>query len=266
MKDNTSISHLEGASLQIGYGDHVIVSDLDVEIRNDRITTIIGPNGSGKSTVLKAITRLIRYQKGMVVLNGRDILEMKPKEFARTIGVLPQVHSAPADFRVKELVSYGRMPHQKLLSGLSGEDERIIKWAMEATGTWQFRDKSIFEISGGERQRVWIATVLAQKPEILFLDEPTTYLDISHQLETMQLVKKLNRETGIGVVMVLHDLSQALEVSDHIIVIKDGKKYSEGIPEEVITSKMMKDVYNVDCDIMHIPGRNKPIIAFKQLL
>lgn len=266
MKDNTAISRLEGSSLQIGYGDHVIISDMDVNIRNDRITTIIGPNGSGKSTVLKAITRLIRYQKGSVVLNGRDILEMKPKELARTIGVLPQVHSAPADFRVKELVGYGRMPHQKLLSGLSGEDEKIIKWAMEATGTWQFRDKSIFEISGGERQRVWIATVLAQKPEILFLDEPTTYLDISHQLETMQLVKKLNRETGIGVVMVLHDLAQALEVSDHIIVIKEGRKYSEGTPEEVITAKMMMDVYNVDCDIMYIPGREKPIIAFKQLV
>lgn len=265
MKDNRAISHLSGSALQIGYGDHVIISNMDVDILNDRITTIIGPNGSGKSTVLKAITRLIRYQKGSVVLNGRDILEMKPKELARTIGVLPQVHSAPADFRVKELVSYGRMPHQKLLSGLSGEDESIIQWAMEATGTWQFRDKSIFEISGGERQRVWIATVLAQKPEILFLDEPTTYLDISHQLETMQLVKKLNRETGIGVVMVLHDLAQALEVSDHIIVIKNGQKYSEGSPEEVITQKMMKDVYNVDCDIMHIQGREKPIIAFKQL-
>lgn len=266
MMDNQAISRLEGSSLQIGYGDHIIVSDMDVDIRNDRITTIIGPNGSGKSTVLKAITRLIRYQKGNVVLNGRDILEMKPKEWARTIGVLPQVHSAPADFRVKELVSYGRMPHQKLLSGFSGEDGKIVKWAMEVTGTWQFRDKSIFELSGGERQRVWIATVLAQKPKILFLDEPTTYLDISHQLETMQLVKKLNRETGIGVVMVLHELSQALEVSDHIIVIKEGKKYSEGRPEEVITSKMMMDVYHVDCDVIYVPDREKPILAYKQIV
>lgn len=265
MKANAAELRLNASALQIGYGDRVIVSDLNVDIRNDRITTIIGPNGSGKSTVLKAITRLIRYQRGNVVLNGRDILEMKPKELARTVGVLPQSHSAPADFRVKELVGYGRMPHQKLLSGLSDEDKRVIRWAMEATNTWQFRDKSIYEISGGERQRVWIATVLAQKPEILFLDEPTTYLDISHQLETMQLVKKLNRETGIGVVMVLHDLTQALEVSDHIIVIKDGRKYSEGAPEEVITSRMMMDVYNVDCDIMRINGREKPIIAFKQL-
>lgn len=257
---------LNATQLQIGYGDHVVVEDMDVNIQRDKITTIIGPNGSGKSTILKAVTRLIRYQKGSVVLNGRDILEMKHKDLAKTIGVLPQIHTAPSDFRVKELVGYGRMPHQKMFAGKSAEDERIIQWAMEVTGTWQFRDKSIYEISGGESQRVWIATVLAQKPEILFLDEPTTYLDISHQLETMQLVKKLNRETGIGVVMVLHDLSQALEVSDHIIVIKDGKKYSEGSPEEVITAQMMRDVYNVDCEIVSLPGRSKPLIAFRQLV
>lgn len=257
---------LKASSLQIGYGDHVVVEDMDVEIQRDKITTIIGPNGSGKSTVLKAITRLIRYQKGSVMLGGKDILEMKPKELAKSIGVLPQIHTAPSDFRVKELVGYGRMPHQKMLAGKSAEDEQIIQWAMEVTGTWQFRDKSIYEISGGESQRVWIATVLAQKPEILFLDEPTTYLDISHQLETMQLVRKLNRETGIGVVMVLHDLPQAMEVSDHIIVIKNGKKYSEGTPEAVITAQMMQDVYNVDCEIVHLPGRSKPLIAFKQLV
>lgn len=256
---------IDAQALQIGYGERVIVEDMDLHIRRDRITTIIGPNGSGKSTVLKAVTRLIRFQRGSVALNGRDILELKPKELARTIGVLPQIHTAPSDFRVKELVGYGRMPHQKMLAGQSDEDKRIIQWAMEVTGTWKFRDKSIYEISGGESQRVWIATVLAQNPEILFLDEATTYLDISHQLETMQLVKKLNRETGIGVVMVLHDLSQALDVSDHIVVIKDGKKYAEGAPEEVITEKMMRDVYNVDCDIVRIPGRSKPVIAYKQL-
>lgn len=256
---------IKASNLQIGYGERVIVDDMSIHIKQNQITTIIGPNGSGKSTVLKAITRLIRYQQGKVVLDGRDILTLKPKELSRTIGVLPQLHTAPSDFRVKELVGYGRMPHQKLLSGQSDEDKKIIKWAMEVTGTWDFRNKSIYEISGGESQRVWIATVLAQKPDILFLDEPTTYLDISHQLETMQLVRKLNRETGIGVVMVLHDLSQALEVSDHIVVIKDGRKYSEGSPEEVITSQMMRDVYNVECDIMYIKGRTKPLIAYKQL-
>lgn len=256
---------LKASGLQIGYGEHVVVEDMDVDIQRDKITTIIGPNGSGKSTVLKAVTRLIRYQKGSVALNGRDILALKPKELARTIGVLPQVHTAPSDFRVRELVGYGRMPHQKPLMGKSPEDERIVRWAMEVTGVWKFRDKSIYEISGGESQRVWIATVLAQKPEMLFLDEPTTYLDISHQLETMQLVKKLNRETGIGIVMVLHDLSQALEISDYIIVIKDGRKYAEGKPEEVITVQMMRDVYQVDCDIVRLPGRDRPLIVYRQL-
>lgn len=256
---------LSAKELQIGYGERVIIEDMDIKIDKKKITTIIGPNGSGKSTVLKAVTRLIKYQQGSVLLNGRELQSLKPRELARTLGVLPQIHTAPSDFRVKELVGYGRMPHQKMFSGNSKEDEEIIRWAMEVTGTWQFRDKSIFEISGGESQRVWIATVLAQKPEILFLDEPTTYLDISHQLETMQLVKKLNRETGIGVVMVLHDLSQALEVSDHIVVIKDGRKYSEGTPEEVIVPQMMRDVYHVECDIMKVPGRDKPLIAYRQL-
>lgn len=256
---------LNVSNIQVGYGDRVIVKDFSLDIKHNKITTIIGPNGSGKSTILKAITRLIKYQQGAVVLNGQDILAMKPKALARVLGVLPQLHKAPSDFRVKELVGYGRMPHQSLFSGMSKEDERIVQWAMEVTGTWQFKDKSIYEISGGESQRVWIATVLAQKPNMLFLDEPTTYLDIAHQLETMQLVKRLNRETGIGVVMVLHDLSQALEISDHIVVIKDGRKYGEGTPEEMITPKMMKEVYEVDCDIVTFPGRKKPVIMYKQL-
>lgn len=256
---------LKASALQIGYGEHVVVDDMDINLQRDKITTIIGPNGSGKSTVLKAVTRLIRYQQGSVVLNGKDILTIKPRELSKTIGVLPQIHTAPSDFRVKELVGYGRMPHQRMLAGKSAEDEQIIKWAMEVTGVWKLRDKSIYEISGGESQRVWIATVLAQKPEILFLDEPTTYLDISHQLETMQLVRKLNRETGIGIVMVLHDLSQALEVSDYVIAIKNGKKYAEGTPEEVITAQMMHDVYQVDCEIVRLPGRARPLIAYRQL-
>lgn len=253
---------LEASGLQIGYGDHVIVNQMDVSIARNKITTIIGPNGSGKSTLLKALTRLIRYQKGSVILDGCDIQTMKPKSLAKKLGVLPQIHTAPSDFRVKRACRLWANATQKLMSGKSKEDEEVIRWAMEVTGTWKFRDKSIYEISGGETQRVWIATVLAQKPEIMFLDEPTTYLDISHQLETMNLVKKLNRETGIGVVMVLHDLAQAMEVSDHVIVIRNGEKYGEGAPQDVITSKMMKDVYQVECEILHVAGREKPLLAY----
>ncbi len=256
---------VKGTNLQIGYGERVIVSDFNITIEKGKITSIIGPNGSGKSTVLKALTRLIRFQKGSVYVGNLNLLDYAPKELARKVGVLPQIHSAPADFLVKELVSYGRMPHLGFLSHMTAEDEKIIEDAMKATNTYHLRDKSIHEISGGETQRVWIATVLAQQPEILFLDEPTTYLDVSHQIETMQMVKDLNRKTGVGVVMVLHDLAHAMEVSDRIIVIKNGRKYAEGTPEEVITKEMMREVYNVDCDIVKLPGREKPIIAYRQL-
>lgn len=257
---------IKGENLQIDYGDYIAVANMDIQVKKGEITTIIGPNGSGKSTVLKALTRLLRYRNGAVYLDGRDIQSFDSKEFARQIGVLPQRHSAPPDFRVRDLVGYGRMPHQKWYSKNTFEDDKIVDWAMQATGTWHLRDKSINECSGGESQRVWIATVLSQQPEILFLDEPTTYLDISHQLGTMKLIKELNRESGIGIVMVLHDLAQALEVSDRIIVISHGHKYSEGTPDEVITPKMMKEVYDVDCDILHIPGRSKPIIAYREIV
>ena len=256
---------INGKNLTIGYGEYVAVENMDIDIKKGEITTIIGPNGSGKSTVLKALTRLLKYRKGSVYLDSRDLLSFENKELARQIGVLPQRHSAPPDFKVKDLVGYGRMPYQKWYTQNTKDDEEIIEWALKSTGTWNLRDKTINECSGGESQRVWIATVLCQQPEILFLDEPTTYLDISHQLETMKLVKKLNKESGIGIVMVLHDLTQALEVSDKIVVICDGKKYSEGSPSEVITTKMMKEVYNVDCDIINIPGRNKPLIAYKEI-
>lgn len=256
---------VKGSKLEIGYDGCIIVPEMDITVCKGQITTIIGPNGSGKSTVLKALTRLLKYTKGAVYLNGEDLKQINAKNLARYIGVLPQRHSAPPDFRVRDLVGYGRVPYQKWYEKNKDEDEKIVEWALKATGTWELRDKSINGCSGGEAQRVWIATVLAQQPEILFLDEPTTYLDIAHQQETMRLVKKLNREAGIGVVMVLHDLSQALEVSDKIIVIKNGRKYSEGAPSEVITSRMLREVYNVDCDIVKIPGRIKPVLAFKEL-
>lgn len=256
---------VKGEKLEIGYDGCVIVPEMDITVCKGEITTIIGPNGSGKSTVLKALTRLLPYTRGAVYLDGRELHTLEPKTLARRMGVLPQRHSAPPDFKVRDLVGFGRVPYQKWYEQNKRQDEEIIDWALKATGTWSLRDKFINECSGGESQRVWIATVLAQQPEILFLDEPTTYLDIAHQQETMRLVKKLNRESSIGVVMVLHDLSQALELSDRIIVNKDGRKYSEGAPEDVITPQMLREVYNVDCDIVRIPGRAKPLLAFKEL-
>lgn len=256
---------IRAEKLEIAYGDYLAVKDMDVRVEKGKITTIIGPNGSGKSTVLKALTRLLNYRQGAIYLDARSLRDFSAKELARHIGVLPQIHSAPPDFQVKELVSYGRMPYQKWYERCNDEDQKIIDWAMKATGVWSLREKSINECSGGESQRVWIATVLTQQPEILFLDEPTTYLDIAHQQEMMRLVKKLNRENGIGVVMVLHDLSHAMEVSDWVVVIKDGQKYDEGRPEDVITARMMREVYDVDCDIITIPEREKPLIAYREI-
>ena len=256
---------IRAEKLEIAYGDYLAVKDMDVRVEKGKITTIIGPNGSGKSTVLKALTRLLNYRRGAIYLDARSLRDFSAKELARNIGVLPQIHSAPPDFQVKELVSYGRMPYQKWYERCNDEDQKIIDWAMKSTGVWHLREKSINECSGGEKQRVWIATVLTQQPEILFLDEPTTYLDIAHQQEMMRLVKKLNRESGIGVVMVLHGLSHAMEVSDWVVVIKGGQKYDEGRPEDVITARMMREVYDVDCDIITIPEREKPLIAYREI-
>ena len=257
---------IKGEKLRIAYGDYIAVAGMDIDIRQDRITTIIGPNGSGKSTVLKCLTRLIPYKSGAISIDGCDIIEYKPRELARRIGMLPQSHTAPPDFQVQDLVGYGRTPYQRWYERNGDEDKRIVDWAMKATGVWDLREKSIHQCSGGERQRVWIATVLTQQPEIMFLDEPTTYLDVAHQMELLRLIKDLNRKNGIGVVMVLHDLSQALEISDWIVVIKDGEKYGEGTPEDIITAKMLKEVYEVDCDIVRVPGRTKPLIAYKEIV
>lgn len=253
------------SGVEVGYDNEVIIQNIDFTLNKGEITTIIGPNGSGKSTILKAMTRLVKYQKGNIYLDGKGILEYGNKQFARKIGVLPQCHIAPPDFKVRDLVSYGRLPYQGILKKQSDEDEKIIEWAMKATGVFHFREKSIQDCSGGEAQRVWIATVLAQQPEVMFLDEPTTYLDISHQLEMMKLLKKLNRTSNIGIVMVLHDINQALEVSDRIIIIKKGEKYADGSPQEVITSKMMKEVYEVDCEVVWLDGRKSPILVYKEI-
>lgn len=256
---------IRGSNVKIGYGNYIVVDDIDVSVYKGKITTIVGPNGSGKSTVLKALTRLLPCKSGDIFLDGTNVNEYSNKEFARKVGVLPQKHTAPPDFTVKDLIGYGRIPFQKWYKGNSEEDDEIVEWAIKTAGVEKLRDKSINACSGGESQRVWIAMVLAQKPELLFLDEPTTYLDVSHQLETMKLVKELNRISDMGIVMVLHDLSHALEVSDRIIAIKEGKKYSEGTPREVITEKMMKEVYNVDCKIVDIEGRKNPVILYEEI-
>lgn len=256
---------IKGNHLGLGYENRMVLQNLDITIRSGEITTFVGPNGSGKSTVLKTLTRLLPCRKGIVTCNGVPLQEMDSKVFARQVGILPQQHLAPPDFTVRDLVSFGRVPYQNWHGGNTEEDDRVVDWAMDVTGVSRLQEKTLRACSGGETQRVWIATVLAQQPEILFLDEPTTFLDISYQLEVMQLVKKLNRENGLGIVMVLHDLGQAMGVSDRIVVIKDGRKYAEGPPETVITSRMMREVYQVECDVVRLPGRKRPILAYREI-
>lgn len=252
-------------NVRVDIGKHNIIKGISLGVRPDEILTIIGPNGSGKSTLLKGMCRLLRLSGGRVTLKGRELSGMNSKTIARSIAILPQKKNIPADITVERLVQYGRAPYARFGGRLTGADFAVIERMMRLTGVDRMRFRSVATLSGGESQMAWITMALAQQPEILFLDEPTTYLDIAHQQEMMRLVKKLNRESGVGVVMVLHGLSHAMEVSDWVVVIKDGQKYDEGRPEDVITARMMRDVYDVDCDIITIPGREKPLIAYREI-
>ncbi|MED2489389.1 iron ABC transporter ATP-binding protein [Bacillus thuringiensis] len=216
------------------------------EIEIGKITTIIGPNGCGKSTLLSVMSRNHVPSSGEVILDGKAISEYKPKEFARKLAVVHQQNEAPADITVETLISFGRMPYKNIFSPQTDEDREAIERALVCTNLQSKRDKPIYALSGGERQRVWIAMTLAQNTPMLFLDEPTTYLDIYYQLEILELVKELNEVYGLTIVMVLHDINQAIRYSDHIIVMKDGEIITKGNPNDVITEEMVKAIYGVD--------------------
>ncbi|HDR8431352.1 TPA: ABC transporter ATP-binding protein [Bacillus cereus] len=216
------------------------------EIEIGKITTIIGPNGCGKSTLLSVMSRNHAPSSGEVILDGKAISEYKPKEFARKLAVVHQQNEAPADITVEKLISFGRMPYKNIFSPQTDEDREAIERALVCTNLQSKRDKPIYALSGGERQRVWIAMTLAQNTPMLFLDEPTTYLDIYYQLEILELVKELNEVHGLTIVMVLHDINQAIRYSGHIIVMKDGEIITKGNPNDVITEEMIKAIYGVD--------------------
>lgn len=216
------------------------------EIEIGKITTIIVLNGCGKSTLLSVMSRNHVPSSGEVILDGKAISEYKPKEFARKLAVVHQQNEAPADITVEKLISFGRMPYKNIFSPQTDEDREAIERALVCTNLQSKRDKPIYALSGGERQRVWIAMTLAQNTPMLFLDEPTTYLDIYYQLEILELVKELNEVYGLTIVMVLHDINQAIRYSDHIIVMKDGEIITKGNPNDVITEEMVKAIYGVD--------------------
>lgn len=236
-------------NISISYAKKQVVHEFCMQVKQGEIISIIGPNGSGKSTILKALSRLIRPSSGVAYLNGYDIQHLPTKEVAKKLSVLSQYNHSPADCTVRELVAYGRMPYKKWYEIKNKQDDKIIDWAIKVTKLTSYVDRFMSTLSGGERQRAWIAMTLAQKTNILLLDEPTTYLDISHQLEVMELLYEINREHKVTIIMVLHDLNQASIYSDRIFVIKNGRLVTYGKPNQVITREMLRNVYNIEANI-----------------
>lgn len=257
---------LSSDELTVGYERRSIVKNINLTIPDKKITTIIGANGCGKSTLLKALTRIIPYQSGSVLLDGKDISSVNTKMLAKKMGILPQTPEVTAGLTVGELVSYGRFPYQKGIGRLTKKDYEIIDWALEVTNTSEYKYRSIDALSGGQRQRAWIAMVLAQETEIIFLDEPTTYLDMAHQLEILELLQKLNREQNRTIVMVLHDLNQAARFADYLIAMKDGEIVKVGTCHEVIVPEVLQEVFQIDAVIGRDPRTKKPICITYHLL
>ena len=252
---------LEGRGLTLSYDDRRITEDLDLQIPRGEITVILGPNACGKSTLLRALSRLLTPQHGDVLLDGDAIRRMPPKALARRLGLLPQTSTAPPGITVVDLIARGRFPHQRMLSQWSEADQLAVARAMEATRTTPLADRLVEELSGGQRQRVWIAMVLAQDTPVMLLDEPTTYLDISHQLEVMELVRGLNRDEGRTVALVLHDLNQACRYADHLIVMSDGRIASRGRPDEVMTEQLLAEVFSLEARVVPDPVFGTPLVV-----
>ncbi len=221
------------------------LKNISSKIDQHKITTIIGPNGSGKSTLLGILANSYAPKKGQVMINGKQLHQIKPKELAKKIAIVHQQNSAPADMTVEKLTSYGRLPYKSIFSNQTPDDQQAVEWALQKTNLIDKKNKMISELSGGERQRAWIAMTLAQSTPYLFLDEPTTYLDIYYQYEILELIKQLNSENGLTIVMVLHDINQAIRYSDTIMVMKDGKLIKKGTPEHVVTSELIQEIYGV---------------------
>ncbi|MDQ0063083.1 ABC transporter ATP-binding protein [Paenibacillus harenae] len=250
---------LTTSNLDIAYDDRLIVQDLNIAIPQGKITALVGANGSGKSTILKTMARIMIPSKGNVLLDGKSIHKQSTKDVAKQLAILPQNPTAPDGLTVSELVSYGRFPYQKGFGSMTKQDREIVQWAVEATGMSEFADRPVDHLSGGQRQRAWIAMALAQETDILFLDEPTTFLDMAHQLEVLHLLQKLNEYNNRTVVMVVHDLNHASRYAHHMIAIKTGKVVGEGSPIEVITPEIMREVFNIEADIVPDPRSGVPL-------
>lgn len=241
---------LQVRNIHISYEKKEVIKNVSFEVKKGEIISIIGPNGSGKSTILKALSRTLKLNKGEILLENKNISSMNTKNIAKKLAILPQTRHTPSDFTVEELVGYGRFPHMGFGNKLNKQDHEIIDWAIEKTDLTAMRYRYVRTLSGGERQRAWIAMALAQKPEILLLDEPTTFLDISYQLETLELIKELNEQLGLTIIMVLHDLNQAIRYSHRIYALKEGCIYSQGESKQLLSETFLREVFKIQGDIL----------------
>jgi len=257
---------LVAKNLTVGYDERMIMEDLSLEFNKGEVTSVVGSNGCGKSTLLKALSGMILPKQGEVFLEGENIKSLKRKEISQKLCLLSQFNQAPEDITVEQLVYYGRIPHKKWYETRTREDDELVSWVVEETGLTQYRYTPIGGLSGGERQRAYIAQALCRKPAILLLDEPTTHLDISYQLELMELVKEINEKFNITIVMVLHDLNQASRYSDRLVMLQDGAVIADGKPQDVITQDMLRQVYYIECDIECDPASGKPRIYPVQMI
>jgi iron complex transport system ATP-binding protein len=250
---------LRAERLTLAYGERAVVHELELVIPRGAITAVVGANGCGKSTLLRALARLLAPREGAVLLDGRAIGRLPTREVAKRLGLLPQSPVAPDGITVEDLVARGRHPHQRLFRQWSREDETAVEAALEATATTALRERPLDELSGGQRQRAWIAMTLAQQTEIVLLDEPTTFLDLAHQVEVLDLLAELVTAHGRTVVMVLHDLNQACRYADHLVAMRDGRVHTTGAPAETVDATLVRDVFGLSARVIEDPETGTPL-------
>jgi iron complex transport system ATP-binding protein len=254
------MARLKASNLTLQYDQRRVVEGLTAEIPEGKVTMIVGANACGKSTLLRGLSRLLRPALGTVTLDGKDIHSLPARELARTLGLLPQHPTAPDGITVRDLVCRGRYPHQGFFRSWSEKDDAAVQRALEATGTQDLAGRNVDELSGGQRQRVWIAMALAQETDVLLLDEPTTYLDLAHQVEVLDLVTDLNRQRGTTVAIVLHDLNLAARYADHVIALKGGRVVAAGPSAEVVTEALVRGVFGLDSRVVPDPVSGTPLV------
>ncbi|KUN77267.1 ABC transporter ATP-binding protein [Streptomyces griseoruber] len=257
----STVNRLSAENVTLAYDQRVIAEQLSVEIPDHSFTVIVGPNACGKSTLLRALSRMLKPSRGRVLLDGQVIQSLPAKKVARTLGLLPQSSIAPDGITVADLVGRGRYPHQGILRQWSAEDERVVQESMARTGVAELADRYVDELSGGQRQRVWIAMALAQQTPLLLLDEPTTYLDIQHQIDVLDLCAELHEEQGRTLVAVLHDLNHAARYATHLIALKGGEVIAQGAPNDIVTAALVEEVFGLRCQVIDDPQTGTPLVV-----